>query len=375
MSVARAVRVLTVIICLCLSTTLVAQDAGDTVVKQGTIKEDLYLAGGTVNVVANVEGDVIAVGGQVTIDNQVSGDVIAAGGNVTVRARVGDDVRLAGGNVTISGAVGDEALAAGAYVLLAPAATVRGRAWFVGHTVSVAGKIGKGLKAAGNRVVIAGEVAGDVELYADTIEIQPGAVIGGNLRYHSRNDAQIAGGAKIGGKVLREPLPVDGTEPTGIAGRIARGVFYIGLVLAGVVLYLLFPVATVGAARTIADSPWKSLGLGFAFLAAAPLVIALLFATVFGVWLALVALALYLLALFFGFLTGVIYLGEAGLELFGRRAETIMVWHVFAIIIAFLVLWVARFVPVLGGVVMFALMLFGLGALVLYLSRRYVSAA
>ncbi len=357
MIIARAARTLTAIICLCSSTMLFAQDVGDTVVKQGTIKEDLYVAGGTVSVVANVEGDVIAAGGQVTIDNQVSGGVIAAGGNVTVRARVGDDVR-----------------AAGAYVLLAPTATVHGRAWFVGHTVSVAGKIGKGLKAAGNRVVVAGEVAGDVEIYAETIEIQPGAVIGGNLSYHSRNDAQIASGAKIVGKVLREPLPVDGTEAAGIAGRIARGVFYIGLILAGVVLYLLFPVATVGAARTIADSPWKSLGLGFAFLAAAPLVIALLFATVFGVWLALVALALYFLTLFFGFLTGVIYLGEAGLELSGRRAETVMGLRVLAIVIAFLVVWVARFVPVLGGVVVFALMLFGLGALVLHLSRRYVSA-
>ncbi len=144
--------------------------------------------------------------------------------------------------------------------------------------------------------------------------------------------------------------------------------------LAGVVLYLLFPVATVGAARTVADAPWKSLGLGFAFLAAAPVVMALLFATVFGIWLALVALALYILALFFGFLTGVIYLGEAGLELLGRRARTPMGWHVLAIIVAFLVLWIARFVPVLGGIVVFALMLFGLGALVLYLSRRYVSA-
>lgn len=350
-----------------------AQEAGDTIIKQGTIKEDLYLAGGTVDVLANVEGDVIVAGGQVTVENNVSGDVMAAGGNVVIRARVGDDVRVAGGNVTISGAVADGLLAAGAQVLITPTATVGGRAWIGGNSVTVAGKIAKELKVAATHVVITGEVAGDAKLFADTIDIQPGAIIRGNLTYYGREEARISKDAKILGTVTRQRLSEDEMGArAGIGARLARGVFYIGLILAGIVLYLLFPIASVGAAHTIGDSPWKSLGLGLAFLAATPLVIALLFATLFGVWLALIALVLYFLLLFVGFLTGVVALGELGLGLFGKPPETISGWRVLAIVVAFVILWVIRFIPVLGSVVVFALMIFGLGALVLYLSRRYV---
>lgn len=351
---------------------LQAQEAGDTVIKQGAIKEDLYLAGGTIQVLAQVEGDVYAAGGQISFDNNVSGDVVAAGGNVALRGRIGDDARVAGGSVTVTGPVGDDLIAAGGQVLIGPAATVGGRAWLAGHTVEIAGKVAKSVKVAADRIVITGELGADTKLIADALEIRPGAVIRGNLTYYSREEALIAKDAKILGTVTREPGP-EAEGRTGFAARLAGGVFYIGLILAGIVFYLLFPVASVGAAHTIGESPWKSLGLGLAFLAAAPLVIALLFATLFGVWLAIAALMLYLLLLFSGFLTGVFYLGELGLGTFGRPPETTSGWRVLALVVAFVVLWAIRFIPVLGGVVVFALTIFGLGALVLYMARRYVA--
>lgn len=348
-----------------------APEMGDTIVRDGTIKEDLYLAGNSIHVMANVEGDVVVAGGQLTIENQVSADVIAAGGNVTVRARVGDDVRVAGGNVTVSGTVVDDAIVAGGQVLLTPSANIGGRAWLGGGTVTVMGKVARGLKVAGNRIIIAGEVGGDVELYGENIEIGKGTVITGNLTYYSRNDARIATDAKVKGTIRREPLSPEDESP-GIIGGLAAGVFNIGLILAGIVLYLLFPNASVGAARTVGHSPWKSLGLGFSFIAATPLVIALLFATLFGIWLALIALLLYFLTLFIGFLIGIFYIGEVALGTFGRRSQVTTGLRVLAIIAAFMVLWAVRYTPVLGGVVIFALTLFGAGALVLYVARRYV---
>lgn len=364
-------RLISIVVVLGVAGALQAQEAGDTVIKQGTIKEDLYLAGGTIQLSANVVGDVYAAGGQIGVDNNVSGDVVAAGGNVTLRARIGDDARLAGGNVTVAGGVGDDLLAAGGRILVAPTATIGGRAWLAGHSVHIAGKVSKNVKAAGNRIVVTGELGGDANLIADTLEVQPGAIIRGNLTYYSREEPRIAKEAKILGTVTRAPGQ-ESDPRAGLAGRLAGGVFYIGLILAGIVLYLLFPVASVGAAHTISESPWKSVGLGLAFLAATPLVIALLFATLFGVWLAIAALMLYLLLLFAGFLTGVIYVGELGLGLFGRPPETTSGWRVLALVVAFILLWAIRFIPVLGGVVVFALTLVGLGALVLYMARRYV---
>ncbi|MFL6621899.1 MAG: hypothetical protein ACJ8NR_04710 [Sulfurifustis sp.] len=347
------------------------QDGRDSAKPGAVAKQDVYLAGGVVEP-AVVDGDLVAAGGQIHIDNDVTGDAMLAGGHITLRARVGDDVRVAGGNVSLNGTIGDDAIAAGGLVVIGSAAAVGGRAWLAGGTVEMHGKVRKGLRVAARRIIIDGDVTGDADLVADTIEINPGATIGGNLRYRSPNEALIAGGVKIGGTITHEPTTgVGGRERMTPAALIARGAFYIGLILAGIVLYLLFPVASVGAAHTIAESPWKSLGLGFALLATTPLVIALLFATIFGLWLALVALLLYFILLFIGFLAGVLYVGEAGLVLLGKTADAPMGWHVLAIIIAFAVLWVARHIPVLGGVFVFALLVLGLGALVLYLARRY----
>lgn len=347
------------------------QDGRDPAKPATTAKQDVYLAGGVIEPGA-VDGDLVAAGGQIHIDNDIGGDAMLAGGHITLRARVGDDVRAAGGNVSLNGAIGDDAIAAGGLVVIGPAATVGGRAWLAGGTVEMHGKVRKGVRIAARQIVIDGEVTGNADLVAETIEINPGAVISGSLRYRSANEAQIASGVKIAGTITHEPPNGIGRERVTPATLIARGAFYIGLILAGIVLYLIFPVASVGAAHTIAESPWKSLGLGFALLATSPLVIALLFATLFGLWLALVALLLYFILLFIGFLAGVLYVGEAGLVLLGKNADAPMGWHVLAIIIAFAVLWVARHIPVLGGVFVFALLVLGLGALVLYLARRYV---
>lgn len=361
---------------LCIPAPLLAQEAGDTVIKRGTLKEDLYLAGGTVEVAANVEGDVVAAGGQVSVDGNVSGDVMAAGGSVTVRGRIGDDVRTVGGNVTVSGAVGDSVVAAGGLVSLAPTAVVKGRAWLAGNTVNIAGNVGAGLKAAANRVVINGDVTGDVELYADTVKIEPGAVIRGNLHYHSPNEAQIASDAKITGTVTRAEFRA--AEAAGAAAqtawRIARVGFYVSLLLTAVVLYLLFPVASVQAARTIRSAPWQSLGLGVAILFAAPFVVMLLFATLVGAWLALTLLAAYLVLLLAGFLVGVLYAGDLGLRLLGKADAAGKGGRVLSLLAALIALWLIRFVPVLGGLAVFALLVFGTGALALYLWRRYAAA-
>lgn len=355
-------------------TAALAQQAGESVILSSDVTEDSYLAGGTVHVRGKVAGDLIAAGGQVEIENEVSADVLAAGGSVALRAAVGDDVRLVGGDVNIGAAVGGDAIAAGGNILLAPTAAVSGRAWLAGGEVSVYGKVGKGLRAAGGRILIAGEVTGDTELAGRIIEIGPGAVITGNLRYRSPNEAIINSGAKITGTVVREELPARSAGARAAAG-IARVGFAAGLMLTAIALYLLFPQASINAAGMINDAPWKSLGIGFAVLVATPFAIVLLFLTLVGTWLALAALALYLVLLLAGFLTGAICIADLGLRRFGsRRKKPTKGWRVLSIVAAFVLLAIVGFFPVLGALVCVAVLLFGLGGLTLHLARRYATA-
>ncbi len=350
-----------------------AQHIGESVRVTGEQAEDVYVAGGTVDVYAPVHGDVVSAGGRVTVSGHVSGDVMAAGGSVTVSATVDDDVRLAGGDITLTGSVGDDAIAAGGNVTLSPRATVGGRAWLGGGRVDVAGTVGKGLRASGGRILLSGTVNGDATLKGREISILDGAVINGNLVYHSPQAAQIADGAVIRGTVTHEPVE----SHTGQIVAVAAGVGLVllaSLAITGVAWFMLFPRQVSATVMRIRTSPWPSLGLGLAFFAATPVVISVLFMMVVG-WLpALVVGVLYLLLLLAGFLAGIFYVASLAPGLPAQDGQSRTRWIV-AFLIAMPVVLLLGLIPLLGCLLLFVLLLLGMGALVIGLYRQYQSQA
>ncbi len=350
---------------------LLAQEVGESVTRRGTAQEDLYLAGGNVNVSVTAEGDVVAAGGNVTVGDDIKGDALVAGGSVTLHGKMRDDVRAAGGTVTLDADVGDDALLAGGNVTLASTARVGGRAWLAGGNLDIAGRIGKELKAMGGRIAIAGEVMGDATLAGDDIEIRPGAVIHGNLRYVSPRPAVIDKAAKIGGTITHLPAPE--REHRGMHAGARIGML-LSFMVTGAVLLLLLPRFAAATTGGIAQAPWKSLGLGLAVLTATPLVVVLLLASFIGMWLGFILLALYLIALLGGFLSGALCTGEAALKRLRPQAETTRGWRVAALVTTLAVVGILGVVPVLGGLVIFGMLLFGLGGLALQVYRRFVAA-
>jgi hypothetical protein len=216
-------------------------------------------------------------------------------------------------------------------------------------------------------------VNGDATLEGGEIGILDGAVINGNLLYRSPQAAQIADGAVISGTVTHEPV-----EPR--TGQIVAVVAGVGLVLltslaiTGVTWFMLFPRQVGATVTRIRTSPWPSLGLGLAFFAATPVVISVLFVTVVG-WLpALVAGVLYLLLLLAGFLAGIFYVASLAPGLPAQDGEPRTRWIV-AFLIALPVVLLLGLIPLLGGLLLFALLLLGMGALVIGLYRQYRSQA
>lgn len=346
--------------------------AGKTVLKRGQINEDLYVAGGRVDVFAEIDGDVIAAGGRVAVDSQVSGDVIAVGGSVTVHGNVYDDVRLAGGEVIINATVGDGAVAAGGDVLLAPKATVGGDAMLSGGRVELAGKVRGDVRIGGGRVVISGQIDGNVELVGRLVIIDPGAVIRGNLTYRSPKTAEIDSTARIEGSISHIAIPVPGTAE--IAGGVASvGILlWLSIALSGIVIYLLFPKIAYAAVQNAAEQPWKAMGLGLALFAAIPVLAIVLFATGLGWLLAFLLLNIYALLLLLGFLVGVLFLSNAVLKRIRRDREMSKFVNGLAFALTLCAVMVVGLIPLLGWLLVFALLLLGTGSLTfcLYTIRR-----
>lgn len=345
---------------------LFAQEAGEVVIKRGTIADDVYVAGRRVEVVAQVQGDVVAAGQFVSINQTVAGDILAAGETVTIRAQVQDDVRAAGRSVTLAGQVAGHVVAAGEIVDIAPAVTIGDWAWLAGREVNMAGKVGRELRAAGQTVIVSGEVSGDAEIMAEEIRILEGASIGGNLIYRSNNEPDIADGARIAGDTIAKPVLYEEPE-----GRGAGFVLYVALLLAAVVYFLIFPVFSMASVEGLRRSPLTALGVGVAVLFAAPFIILLLFITLVGALVALPVLACYLVSLLLGPLSGVVFAGDAGLRIAGKAETAGKGMRMLSIAVALAGIMLIQLVPVLGAMTMLMLFVFGSGAFYLQIWRAY----
>ena len=339
-------------------------DVGETVLNQGTVDDDYYAAGGTVNLNADFAGDVVVSGGELFIGNQVNGDVMAAGGTIQLSGEVKDDVRVVGGDITIDAKIGDDLYVAGGSIRVMSGSVIEGKARLAGGDIHVAGAIKEGLYIAAGKIRISGTIEGDVELLGEDIQILEGALIKGNLLYKSPNEAKINPDAKIDGKVTYEKRTFD-------ESYTSYGIFSsLTLIIASIVLYLLFPGFTMTSTTQILTNPWKTIGIGIALLFVTPIVAILFMMTVIGVWVGLSVMALYFVALLVGLIISYFFIGDWVAKLLQQDVTT-KVRRLMFVAIAIIVLALIRLIPVIGGLLSFLLLLIGLGAGTIQLYSTY----
>jgi cytoskeletal protein CcmA (bactofilin family) len=342
-------------------------ESGETVTRLGTVNDDYYAAGGTVDINADISGDVVIAGGELFIGHHIKGDVIAAGGSVHLRGEIQDDVRIAGGDISIDANIGDDLIASGGRINLSTGSTIGGEAWLAGGDVRVAGTVNKDLVITAGSIRLSGTVHGDVRLEGGDIQILEGAIIDGDLDYKSPNEANIHSAAKITGNVIYQQVEWD-HSPRG------AGIFFIiTMIVASFALYKLLPGFTMSSVGRISAEPLKSIGAGFLVLIIAPVIAAILMAIILGIWIGLSIMALYLLALLTGFLVSCFFAGDWAARRLNKDVTTTG-RRFISVALAILVLGLLKNIPVLGGLLIFALLLAGLGAVILQLKEIYSQA-
>lgn len=357
---------------------LVASPASAAVFKSGnradiergrTVRQDAYLFGGTVTVSGEVDGDLICAGGTVIVDGDVSEDVIVAGGTVILNGEVGDDLRVSGGTVTINGPIKDDLIAAGGTLDVGPDATVGGDTVVGAGTLSLASAIRGNLNASAGTVTLSGTVDGNARLQADKVRLRDGAVIKGNLTYISEKKAQVEGDAEVLGRTThRLPPAEERREPATAAGVVAGILFAIfwffiwtiGTLLVGLTFVLTLRRPVTALADAMRTAPWASLGLGLAVLFIAPILILVLAFTLIGLPLASVLCVLYVLAIYLSVILTGIVLGRTIIRPLVKTGEPSLIW---SLLLGFTLLAILMAIPFLGGIVAFAAMVFGLGAI------------
>ncbi|MGI8658346.1 MAG: hypothetical protein ACR2K4_06205 [Candidatus Limnocylindria bacterium] len=308
---------------------------------------DLYLIGGTVTMNGTVDGDLTVIGGQVTVNGTVSGDTLAAGGMVTLAGSIDGDLRTTGGQVTVSGDTGEDVLTAAGQAMITSTGSIGGDLIVLGGDVQMDGSVDGSIEASGGAYNRTGTVGGTERV-----------IVG-----RPDDDAPTA-------------APVDN----------AIGHFVALLILGGLAIWLL-PRAINSAEATLRTRPLLSLGGGLAafvgyivFVIVAILLIVLL-AIIFGILslesilaVAIVAGVLLIGVISFLFVMAVAFGGDIVVALaiarVAGRGGLGAPWReltLFAIGAAVIV--IATSLPIVGGIVKLAVVLFGLGALIIVAYR------
>jgi len=348
---------------------------GETVILESdeVIEGDYLAAGERVEVLGTVRGDVYAAGGKVVVEGTVEGDVLAAGGDITINGQVGQDVRAAGGNIDIGGEVGGSVSAAGGNI-----------------DIDKEAKVGKSLAAAGGNVVVGGEVANDVRLAAgntemggvvggrlilagESIVLNSGARVEGDVEYWAREDIRVAREASVAGQIRRNEVPSELSgewkrPETGAAVREAgktvwRGIRVVGmlgfLVVAGLIA-MAAPEYTRKMAGVVATSPWKAAGVGLGVLVGVPIAAGLVMLTVIGIPLGILGLVMYGVLIYVAKLPVLVWGGQWILEKIKMTSSPIK-----ALLAGLVIYEVVGSVEIVGGLMRLVVLAVGLGALVL----------
>lgn len=332
-----------------------------------TVDDDLLVFGENVIINGTVTGDLIAAASTISVNGEVKGNIMAAGETVMIAGRIGRSARLAGNQVSILSQIGNNLAAAGSTVHLAPGAKVGKDAHLAGQSVTLAGAVGRSAGLAGSQVFVSGSVGKDLRVESSSFNPASTLRVGGNLSYRSEEQVQLPPGAHVGGEVnYISPPPKQG-----------RGGWYIwellmalGAIILGVVALSVAPRFTFAAANAVSQPAWKSLLYGFMILFFMPLVVTLIAITVIGIPLAMVLLAAYLVALLLcGVPVAIAYGRWLAKVLGGGKISPYLALLLGVVIIALLMQ-----IPYLGGLVRFAVLLFGLGALARAFKGLLVSA-
>lgn len=329
------------------------------------VDRDYFTYGDYVTISGTVNGDVYAAGREIVVDGRVNGDLIAAGRTVRVSGTVSQDARLAGRDVVIAGQIARNLSAAGQRVELADSALVGGGAVMAGDGVTLGGRVGGDVKLAARSATVSGRLDGNVATASGDLRLMSSAVIARDLTHWNRRPPVLDPGAEVQGIVAEKAFPEwPWPDADARAGMWASALLFLKLVSAvstlivGIALITVFPGATHSALVALYTRPGASFGAGVLAVAALPLAVAILLATVLAAPVGAMLAALGAVAVYVGRVVVILWIGYLLIEWWSADPPR----SGWALVLGFVMYYAATFIPFAGTVLALGAALFGMGA-------------
>ncbi|KKR21581.1 MAG: hypothetical protein UT48_C0006G0033 [Parcubacteria group bacterium GW2011_GWE2_39_37] len=338
-----------------------------------TIDDNYYAAGSNLNIDGKITGDLICAGQSINVNGEVGGDVICAGQSININGKVVGSVRVLTNALSVNGSIGKNLTVAAASINTNDNSTIGGEMLMAAAATNIKGKISGDLTGAGSVINLNGEIGKNVKLWIDDKKTnQPGltisnnAQVGGSLLYTANKDARFEGEGSIGGEVKRNEWKENYQKESPIDWLWGVIFSIFASIIGGLVLIGLFRDQVREITDEMLEHFGPALGWGLIILFLTPLVALVLMITLIGIPLALTLMALWLIMIWISKIIVGILIGRVILEkLFANQKSNMMLALILGVILT-------RFIfaiPVLGWLLCFFAILWGLGGIFLFFKR------
>ncbi|MGB8217028.1 MAG: hypothetical protein WCE94_06980 [Candidatus Methanoperedens sp.] len=295
--------------------------SGDQVRVDSPVEDDVFAAGGAIDINAPVDGLVIA-GGNININAPVNGDVFVAGGQISINSDVKGKIVAAGGNIDIKGNARNVVMAGGNINI---------------HSTAV---ISRDAVISGGNVNNAGRVNGNLTVRAEKFQNTGSA---GSIEF----------------------IKSEASQNFQRAIGIFRILITLGFLILGIILLKLFPVQFFKVEEEIRESTLFKTVIGFVLIIVSAVVIILVAITVIGLPVAAIMAMLFIIALMLSTIFVSFTAGKKILDQF--KIKTGDTW---IFVVGFIILNILFRIPYAGGLIQIVAISLGFGGV--YFASREV---
>lgn len=349
---------------------------------------DLFLSG--TGPVVDAARDVFAVGFSSVLSGNVAEDSHAVGFSVEVDADTDGDVYATGGTVSVRGSAGSDLTVSGFSVRTHPSSTTAENARLTGASVIVGGPVGGALVATGGDVTLNAAIGGDAYISAARITFGPEASVGGELIYATSEPMDVPASVADPARVRFERVEFDnmmsGREdwdwperpemeigPGAIFGALAATIG--SFLLVGAIFLAFAPNLVSRMRKGIVARPGATALSGLIGLSMLFGSVPILAMTLIGIPLVPIAILAILIVWFLGYVLGAYALGMGVARAMGVGEDPSIMLRLAVLAATALVAAVLNFIPFLGWLANFAIVILGVGAMTYVLFERLLPNA
>lgn len=263
----------------------------DKVTFEDTVNGDSAIAGNLVDIIGNIDG----IG-------FIAGQTVNVNGNLEYGF-------LAGQNVNINGQISKNIYAAGETITLSKDASIGKDLFLAGNSINLNGNIQRNINIYASTVTIkkGTTINGNITIEASNIKVEDGASIKGTLKYNEDAKNDINDNSTIGKITTYETTKDEGFNTSEILSSI------LNMVVVFLSITIIIP-KTLDKTNEIYEKKnnnyIKNIGIGFLILICVPLISLILLASNIGVYLGLILVALYAIAIYLSFIISGYILGN-----------------------------------------------------------------